>query len=291
MSRVTSSMISALAYADIFDYPLTLAEARYWSVGGVRGLNARTETDGTYFVLSGRKRIISVRKKRMRNAPVKWERVRRISGLFRIVPTVTLVGVTGGLAMDNAGTGDDIDLFFIVRPGTLWVSRLLVTLLAEFSGVRRRPDDRKVRDLVCLNMFMAEDALTLPKDEQDLFSAHEVLQMVPLWEAGGAYRRMLVANRWSEKFLPNAWKEKTKYASNYLQTSRRSDLLWMVFCVLEPVAKLIQLKYMESRRTNEVIAAGMIRFHPHDARHWIREKLAKRLKLWDIPLDKFFYHR
>jgi len=284
-------MFSALVYADIFDYPLTSEEARYWSVGGIRVPKVRAETDGTYFVLPGRKSIIAIRKKRLRSAQPKWKRVRRISRLLSIVPTVTLVGVTGGLAMDNADAGDDIDLFFIVRPGTLWISRLLVTVLAEAAGVRRRPDDTKVSDKVCLNMFMAEDALTLPRDEQDLFSAHEVLQMVPLWEAGGAYRKMLTANRWSAKFLPNAWKEKIKYASHQPPTSGRSDVLWKLFRVLEPVVGLVQLKYMESRRTNEVIVAGMIRFHPHDARHWIREKLAKRLKRWDIPLDKFFYHR
>lgn len=291
MRPATQNMTSALVYADIFDYPLTGEEMWRWSVGGIRLPKVPVVTDGTYFALSGRKSIISLRNKRAEYAPPKWERVRHISRLFRMVPTVKLVGVTGGLAMDNADRLDDIDLFFIVRPKTLWISRLLVTLVAELSGARRRPDDAKVRDLVCLNMFMTEDALALPVGERDLFSAHEVLQMVPLWDAGGTYRKMLAANRWVEKFLPNAWKEKTKRAPTHDLIPERNIALGKMLGLMEPLVRRIQLTYMNSRRTNEVIAAGMIRFHPHDARHWIREKLAKRLKRWDIPLDKFFYHR
>lgn len=291
MRLTTHSLIAAVAYADVFDYPLTKAEVMRWTVGRSGNVSRMrgVESDGTYITLPGRKKIITLRKSRERFAVTKWKRAKEISRLFRYVPTVLLVGVTGGLAMDNAEEHDDIDLFFIVVPGALWISRLIVTLLAEAAGVRRHPGEHQVADKVCLNMFMTEDALTLPKHEQDLFSAHEVLQMVPLWERGQAYRRLLFHNTWVKDFLPAAWRAKTSIMIR--PDAKRYGWIWQWLGGLEYLAKAIQLTYMESRRTNEVIAAGMIRFHPQDARVWVKKKFALRLKRLHIPLDKFFYHR
>lgn len=291
MRIITHNLITTVAYADIFDYPLTKAEVALWAVGEVGDVSRLrgVESDGTYITLPGRKKIIVLRKSRGRLALAKWKRAKKVSRLFRYVPTVLLVGVTGGLAMDNAEEKDDIDLFFIVVSGSLWISRLIVTILAEVVGARRHPGERQVADKVCLNMFMSEDTLMLPKHEQDLFSAHEVLQMVPLWERGQAYRSMLFQNAWVKNFLPAAWKAKTRIMVR--PDKKRHKGFWSNLGWLENIAKAIQLTYMESRRTNEVISTGMIRFHPQDARVWVKKKLELRLKHLHIPLDKYFYHR
>lgn len=292
MTRLTKhNLIAAVAYADVFDYPLTKAEAALW-VAGTSGSVSRLhaiETHGNYIILSGRKKIIALRKKRAVFAAAKWKRAKEISRLFRFVPTVLLVGVTGGLAMDNAEEHDDIDLFFIVAPGTLWISRFMVTVLAEAARIRRRPGDRQVADKVCLNMFMAADALTLPENERDLFSAHEVLQMVPLWERRQAYRNMLFQNAWVADFLPAAWKVKMRIMVP--PDPQKRNISWHVLSGVERLAKKFQLMYMASRRTREVVADGMLRFHPRDARVWVKKKFALRCKRLHIPLDKFFYHR
>ena len=59
--------------------------------------------------------------------------------------------------------------------------------------------------------------------------------------------------------------------------------------IIEPIARFVQLRYMRKRRTNEVISGSIIRFHPADARVWVRDALAKRLARHNIPLDKVFY--
>lgn len=51
-----------------------------------------------------------------------------------------------------------------------------------------------------------------------------------------------------------------------------------LFTQLEALARWAQLKYMESRRTTEVVEPGRIRFHPQDAREWILKEYQKRLK-------------
>ncbi len=292
MTRKNVAVIVAVSYADIFDFPLTVREVNLWSqitiqkVPDIRGLEYR----GGYIFLKGRKSIIALRKRREHIAKAKWKRAKLAANIFRIIPSIVLVGVTGGLAMDNTKPGDDIDMFFITRKGTLWISRMMATILSDMFAIRRKPGEVEVSDKICLNMFMSEDALRLPSSEQDLFAAHEVLQMVPLWERGGAYAKFLRANTWVKRFLPNAWKAKNH------ERKKKSVLLsfiiqYSVFMIqlLEPMARFLQLWYMKARRTSEVIRAGEIRFHPKDARVWVREKLATRLKKWDIPLDKIFY--
>ena len=51
-----------------------------------------------------------------------------------------------------------------------------------------------------------------------------------------------------------------------------------IFTKLEALARWLQLKYMESRRTTEVVETGRIRFHPQDARGWVLKEYQNRLK-------------
>ena len=43
------------------------------------------------------------------------------------------------------------------------------------------------------------------------------------------------------------------------------------------------------KRTGEVIGSTMLRFHPVDARVWIKEALRTRLVKYNLPIDKIFY--
>lgn len=57
-----------------------------------------------------------------------------------------------------------------------------------------------------------------------------------------------------------------------------------IFAKLEALARWAQLKYMQPRRTTEIIEPGRIRFHPQDARKWVLKKYQARLKNFG-PLD------
>ena len=261
-----------IAYADIFDYRLSEEELRFWCVYRVllkRFVHHNNHQRPTHNWVSSRR---------------KW----KIAGSLwwlRLLPTIECIGVTGALAMNNADVHDDIDFLIITKSGTLWTTRLIVTFLLDLFHLRRRPGDHKFKDKICLNMFMSSDALAIPSKERDLFTAHEVLQMKPLWDRDGTYQKFLKANRWVEKFLPTAWRE-TYYASRVKHQQTRSLLRF-----LEPIAKFLQLWYMRKRRTTEVVSDTIIRFHPVDAREWIYRELQKRLRATKIPLDNIFYGR
>lgn len=291
------AVLATVAYADVFDYPLTREELETWLIGA----NTRGSRSGSLAgirlgrgVCDDNRLLTAQRHHRQRWSLQKWQITKKIGWWLHLIPTLKLVGVTGGLAMNNVRREDDIDLFLITAAGTLWTSRLLVALLLELLGRRRRREQTKVKDLICLNMFMDENYLHLPKNEQDLFSSHEVLQMQPLWERAGTYQKFLQANTWVKKFLPNAWQKKTQSARFKVQNHKlkiKNNNTNLLLIGIEFLAKIIQLWYMRQHRLNEVTSKGVLRFHPADARIWVKKSLSRRLRRYNIPLDKIFYNR
>lgn len=299
----------AISYADIFDYPLTEEELRIWLPFIRHALEVSQES-----VLRNmqKKQLFTMRMQREAWSKDKWIRARTVASLLRLIPTILLVGVTGGLARSNVKEEDDIDFMIITSQKALWVTRALSTVFLDFLGLRRRPEDTQFKNLICLNMFMSEDGLAVPGKERDLFTAHEVLLMTPLWEHCGVYEKFLLANRWVKRFLPNAWHVKhqapsTKHQSiskfkiqnnpkiflQYWNLMLEICLVFGIWCLrfAEQPAKFFQLRYMNKRRSTEVVTDTVIRFHPRDARVWIKKELGLRIARYNIPLDKIFYAR
>ncbi len=291
-------LLATVAYADVFDYPLTEDDAYFWFIHttptkNFRSLSSKGILHYHHFLyLKGRKHILATYEDRHRTSKGKWQIARMVGSWLRFVPTIQLVGVTGGLALNNTNRNDDIDFFFITSKRTIWISRLLATLMVELTGKRRKPKDTNVTDKICLNMFMSEDALRLPSSEQDLFAAHEVLQMVPLWARGNSYWDFLRANVWVKTFLPVAWSIKKSARINHPKSTYWWTRIAVIFLRLcEWPVQIVQLWYMSHHRTGEVISEGVLRFHPRDARGWIRDKFMNRLAKYNMPIDKIFYGR
>lgn len=274
MPSMEFAKFKAILYADIFDCPLTKAQLKKWKIAnqesGIRTQELGIEkTDGYYF-LRGRGIIVSLRKKREEISRKKLTKARKVVNLLRKIPTIKMIALTGGLAMQNSKREDDIDLLIVAQRGALWLSRLLSILLLDLRGLRRRPGDTDFKDKICLNMFLEENYLTLPKLEQDLYGAHEVCQIKPLLNRDNAYERFLKANSWAKQYLPNA--------ISIINGHRQLYPIPYPLYPLEWLAKFLQLWYMKRRRTTEVITDHLLRFHPKDYRPMVLEEYQKRLR-------------
>ncbi|MCA1646520.1 MAG: hypothetical protein LC797_14035 [Chloroflexi bacterium] len=199
------AIVQAVAYGDVFDYPLTADEVHRYLIGvpasrgSVRAAldNGRLIPDvlsrsGRYFTLAGRETSVETRRARAATATDYWRRAVRYGHLIGHLPFVRMVAVTGALAMDNVADGD-IDYLVITEPGRLWLCRALVVGLVRTAALRHVE--------LCPNYFLSEQALVL--SERNLFTAHEVAQMVPLTGLT-TYQHLRALNRWTDTFLPNA---------------------------------------------------------------------------------------
>lgn len=288
MTKITQSILATVSYSDVFEYPLTREEIWKYYIGvpasyqlfdrELDRLLTRKKliAHSNYFVLPNRKHLIGERNERKEVAQQKLPIARKAARLLAVVPSVWFVGISGALAMHNAPYDDDIDLFIITAPGTLWFTRMLITVWLDALKWRRRPDAVVVKDKVCLNMLLSADRLQLPKKQQDLYAAHELAQLVPLVNKKNTYEQLLAHNQWVRNFLPHC--KSFQIDRNYLQPPAPL-LVW-----IETVCYRWQLWYMRLRRTRELVNRQLLQFHPVDARLWVKEAYVTRLRQLKIPL-------
>jgi hypothetical protein len=205
LAPLERAILQAVGYADVFDFPLTAAEIWRNLVEVAAGeeevlavLNSHRLVPGQliaqegYYMLPGRSGLVELRRRRAVASSQLWPRAHHYGRLIAALPFVRMVAVTGALAVNNSGPGDDIDYLVVTEPGRLWLARAFTILLVKRAARRG--------DLICPNYFISDQALALP--ERDLFTAHELAQMAPL--AGfDVYQHMLALNTWAGDFLPN----------------------------------------------------------------------------------------
>ncbi|OGO33798.1 MAG: hypothetical protein A2W35_12645 [Chloroflexi bacterium RBG_16_57_11] len=145
-----------------------------------------------YFTLAGRESLVGLRQRRELVGQRRWPAVQRYGRWIAALPYVRLVAVTGALAVNNED-GPDLDFLVVTAHGRVWLCRGLVMLIGRWA--------RRFGDEICPNYFLAESSLRLA--EQNLYTAHEMSQMVPLFGMD-TYQWMRRLNPWVELFLPNA---------------------------------------------------------------------------------------
>jgi hypothetical protein len=205
-AKLRASALSALAYADLFDYPLTLDEIVKYQVGTDFSAEQVADTlrspdvaaglhrAGRFVALSGREEVVPLRASRYRESRRIWRRARLYTKWLGRLPYVRMVAVTGALAVDNIGNLPDIDLLIVAEPGRVWLCRRALIALVRVAAL--------FGDELCPNYIISEQNLEL--DQRDFFTAHELAQMVPLIGLP-VYRKMLVANSWARNYLPRGF--------------------------------------------------------------------------------------
>lgn len=294
------AVLKTLIYADLFDYPLNTYEVHKWLIGKKVTLRQVEKALGKlvdklqvtdcrgFYYLPKKQGLIVKRYRRKKQSLSYFKKAKILAQVLKIIPWIKLVGVSGGLALSNAGKTDDIDLFIITGKNRLWISRFLALGLLSLVGQRRKVGEsgRKVAGKLCLNILLEEDKLE--QKNKDIFVAHEVLQMKVLWQRGGIYSRYLEDNSWVFNFLPN-WvgsselslrgprlgeersnlgriNPKSRLLTSLSRRSGPRSLRSLAMTYMEALAKWLQLKIMQKPKGMERIEDGAVYFHPEDCR-------------------------
>jgi hypothetical protein len=203
---LVEAILRTVAYADVFDYPLTAGQIHRYLVGvAVSPSDVRealndgslvprrlTQSNG-YYCLSGRAEIVKTRLHRATVAARMWPKARRYARLIASLPFVRMVAITGTLAVENSDSDADIDYLIVTAPQRVWLTRSLAIAFVHVGRLERVE--------ICPNYVVSIDALD--QFDRSLFSAHELAQMVPLYGLQ-VYEQLIHANRWARRYLPNA---------------------------------------------------------------------------------------
>lgn len=209
LSSCDRAVLLAVIYADLFDFPLTTEEIYSRLIGRgfdrhavsaslqvlrFRHLGVRRE----FVFLRGRHDLVSTRRARQARGSDLWRAGHRYAEWLSHVPFVRMVAVSGSLAVNNAGNAGDVDLFCITSARRLWLARLFIVPLSKLT----RKLSRLFPAYLCANYVLSLDSLEVGVEEQNLFTAHEVLQAVPLFGAD-VREEFLERNAWVSDLLPN----------------------------------------------------------------------------------------
>ena len=208
-SQLEQSVLLTVLYADLFDYPLTIHElydrlidtapsrAEFCqAVDNLTGI--ALERSPGFVTWTGRRELIGRRRRREERSEGHWRDARRYAAWLRLIPFVRMVAVSGSLALDNNSSDGDIDLFCIVERRRLWLVRIVLVVLSRLTRLLPNLFPR----YLCPNYLLTLDALEL--EEQNLFTAYESIQAVPIW-GQRVYQRFLRTNAWIKEYLPHAW--------------------------------------------------------------------------------------
>jgi len=284
------AIVKTLSYSSVFYYPLNKSELWRYLVwerkkspqisSFFKCLNLLVEKKKisqikNFYLLRKNYSWVGRREKEGRDAKYKILIASKVTKILRVIPTIVFIGLSGKLALGIAKTKDDIDLLIITKSDYLWLTRLIVVTILSFLGIRRKPDNPDVKNKICLNMFLDLGHLSLPKKERDLFSAHEISQMKPLFIRNNYYQEFISKNKWVKSYLPNSVRKVPRVSRTCLPARRVPQDKDTFF---EQFARKFQLKYMRKKRTCEIIKKGYVRFHPQDAREWILPEYNKIIK-------------
>lgn len=239
-------------YHNIFDYELVRSDFPKWQYKSESSITSITS-------IKSKKR-----KDREKYSKQKLIIAKKASQILSKIPTVKFVGITGSLAMMNAKKDSDIDLMIVTSAGMLWSTRLisLICLLGQI----RRFDDRNQKDKLCLNMWLDQDDLVWKKSDRNVYTAHEIGQIVPLVNKCETYEKFLHENKWILDYWPNSVEKKYMvYSKSYIGKTKIQYTIYNILHTwLEAVAFKLQYNHMKSKITREVITPTRALFHPQD---------------------------
>ncbi len=294
-SPVRRAILTTLLYSDIFSFPLTKDELWKYLISekkipqnefdkNVQSLKKYIASKDGYYCLRGREKIITQRIKQLAEVQKKVRRACFAASKLAVIPSVLFIGITGGLAAGNVDADDDIDFVIITKKGTLFMTRLLVLIILESLRIRRFRSQKKTANTICTNLLFDETVLDWFVKYNDVYTAREIAQILPLFERDAMYRRFFRTNNWIRHFLPNASRQAFIQCNQNM--GNKKNKFFIEKCILnrftEAGSRMVQIGIMKKHQTREVLQRHMLALHPYDYRTKVLSQL--RLKMREFGL-------
>ena len=205
MSDIKKNILAALAYFDLFNYPLTMDEVF---------LNLPAKCDqqefefalrclvidrvvyhfGKFYTLKNDYFLIE----RRLNGNAKAEEMigiaKRVGDFLIRFPYVRGIAISGSLSKNFADESSDIDLFIITAKNRLWIARTIMHCFKKLTFLVNK------HQYFCMNYYIDEKELQIR--EKNIYTAIEIATLMPL-HGDTVFEQFYIANAWTREYLPN----------------------------------------------------------------------------------------
>jgi len=324
LNFLEKSILATVIYYDILDYPLTGFEIYKYLINPLHIIGQTEpvqdlelepfgeislsgvldylqtekirefvgEKNGYYFWV-GREGLYQQRIERQKIAAPRWKKVYKILRALQIIPFVKMIAVCNSLAINNSKEDADIDFFVIIGKNRIWLTRLLVTFFVWMMGEWRHK--KRIAGKICLSFYITEDALNLEPiaiKPYDIYLAHWVAELKPVYYEGQIYRDFVFKNLWARNYLINFGKISNLYypefkRNRFLSFSRMISeklLKGRIGNLIEKLFRFFQKKRITRKiiphevPTAVLVSDKMLKFHENDKRTFFEEKFVENLK-------------
>jgi len=285
-----AAILKTLLYSEIFNYPLKKEEIYNFLISShkiseeeiyktLKFLKKPLKEKNNYFYISSDIARVSERQNKEEKSNKKIKKAKKIIKKISIIPTIKFIGISGALSMKNSEENDDIDIFIISEKDFAWTTRFLVAIFLNLLGSYRTRNSINFADKICLNMILDENSMYFKNKKQNLYVAHEIMQMLPVFNKNETFEKFIGINNWTNNFLPNA-KVKKNYYINKKRNTIWDPLIIVLLKVLlaEKVLRFLQFAYMKKHISKETVSNNYLGFHPFDYETYILKTYRNKLK-------------
>ncbi len=162
------------------------------------------------------------------NKNVFWKNKLRLAKMMakiisKNIKTIEFIGLTGSVAAKYPKKNDDIDFLIVTKKERMWISRLwLKCFLVAHKIPHRRQGKREEKDSLCFNLWLDDNNLAIPKERRSLKNAVDMMIMIPLFDRGNCYQKLLENNEWVKKFAKTPYENKKNF---YLENPKKPNIL------------------------------------------------------------------
>lgn len=234
----------------------------------------------------------------IKNTPSKieedfYKKTEKYIKYIKWIPWLKMVWVWNSIAMNCASKNSDIDLFIVTSPNSMWLNRILITLIFQILWVRKTAKKHAWR--FCLSFFATIDWLdfSLWKLENDIYLYFWILYFKPIlnfdntyelfieknssWADFSEYKDMIKENKWYIKIpLSQPFPPREKGVEQNVAWSHPGGRIERgINSILKKIFFPRTMKHFNKiwKPYGVIINDNMLKFHNWD----IREKVKKEL--------------
>lgn len=207
------SILKVLAYFDLFSYPVSPEEIRFFLDQELPQAELQPWLDRlvtekvifrlqSFYSLQDNPLLAARRLKGNHHAGELLRIAEKGSRILFQFPFVTGIGISGSLSKHYAAPDADIDYFIITRANRLWIARTFMHLFKKLTFLTGR------QHWYCMNYYIDEEALEI--EEKNIFTATELITLLPAC-GNGSLTRFFDANDWVQGWLPQ-YRNRTRTA-------------------------------------------------------------------------------
>ena len=196
------------------------------------------------------------------------------------IPWLKMISIWNSLAMNNANSESDIDLYIVTTRNSMWLNRIIITFLFQIMWVRK--NDKNHAGRFCLSFFSTLDWMSFKnwKIENDIYLYFWIIYMKPILDYDSTYKNFINLNKeWLEIDEYKDIIYNNKKFIQYKKNTKNWLILDKIITILDKIVKKLLLPKTLSHFEKiwkpywVIINDDLLKFHNNDIREEIKKEI------------------